>query len=229
MQLCVNGHGKPWLVGPDGGPSPLRFSLAHAPGALLLALSADGHLGCDVEPRGRASRGASDSTQRLARRYFSASETAALEALSDPAERRVRFMELWTLKEAYVKALGRGIAAAPLSTFSVALEGPAQRSISLQLAEGARHNVAAAGEGQQGEGGAASEGAADWRFCLLRLGAQGEPAHLAALCCAGTRQLQLRVWRTRLRVWEREADSVEVSLLAEGTSEAPRAAAAALL
>lgn len=35
-----------------------------------------------------------------------------------------RFMELWTLKEAYVKALGRGIAAPPgLRGFSVTVEG----------------------------------------------------------------------------------------------------------
>lgn len=33
--------------------------------------------------------------------------------VTDPAERQRRFVQLWTLKEAYVKAVGRGISAHP--------------------------------------------------------------------------------------------------------------------
>lgn len=43
--------------------------------------------------------------------------------ISDVNERARRFVELWTLKEAYVKAVGRGISAAPgLKGFSLLLQ-----------------------------------------------------------------------------------------------------------
>ena len=42
---------------------------------------------------------------------------------ADEAERARRFVRLWTLKEAYVKAVGRGIGARPgLQGFTVSLD-----------------------------------------------------------------------------------------------------------
>lgn len=42
----------------------------------------------------------------------------------DESERARHFVRLWTLKEAYVKAVGRGIGARPgLKAFSVSLDG----------------------------------------------------------------------------------------------------------
>src|SRR3546814_6405959 len=58
--------------------------------------------GIDLErqrPRARA--------LEIAERYFSADEAAALAALP-AADRSVAFLELWTAKEAVLKALGRG-------------------------------------------------------------------------------------------------------------------------
>ena len=45
----------------------------------------------------------------VARRYFSAREVSALDALAPEARPR-RFLRLWTLKEAYLKAVGEGLA-----------------------------------------------------------------------------------------------------------------------
>ena len=53
--------------------------------------------------------GSTDNSLEIAERYFSVDETAALAALP-AAERSAAFLELWTAKEAVLKALGRGIA-----------------------------------------------------------------------------------------------------------------------
>jgi 4'-phosphopantetheinyl transferase len=44
----------------------------------------------------------------VAERYFATGEIAALNACEQGFERQSRFIELWTLKEAYLKALGVG-------------------------------------------------------------------------------------------------------------------------
>jgi 4'-phosphopantetheinyl transferase len=59
----------------------------------------------------------------VAERFFSAAEVAHLRACADGV-RDVRFTELWTLKEAYIKAVGTGLSH-PLDTFSVLPDGPA--------------------------------------------------------------------------------------------------------
>jgi 4'-phosphopantetheinyl transferase len=54
---------------------------------------------------------------QLSRSVFSDAERAALMALVDD-EKRKRFFQLWTLKEAYIKAVGRGLSL-PLRSISV--------------------------------------------------------------------------------------------------------------
>jgi 4'-phosphopantetheinyl transferase len=55
-------------------------------------------------------------------RVFSAHEMQALRALSS-VEQRHRFFDLWTLKEAYIKAIGMGLAA-PLRAITFHAERP---------------------------------------------------------------------------------------------------------
>ena len=59
-------------------------------------------IGVDVERLGRA-------PLAVAERYFSATEAAQLRELPADAQPR-RFLRLWTLKEAYLKAIGTGLA-----------------------------------------------------------------------------------------------------------------------
>ena len=55
----------------------------------------------------------------MARRYFAPAEVAALERW--PAEQqKQRFLQFWTLKEAYIKARGMGLSI-PLADFAFAL------------------------------------------------------------------------------------------------------------
>jgi len=97
------GSGRPSLA-PPFDATGLHFNLAHTDGLVVLAAGRVDRVGVDVEILGRTVR------PELARRYFSATEAAALDAL--PAgERALRFLRLWTLKEAYLKATGQGVGA----------------------------------------------------------------------------------------------------------------------
>lgn len=79
-----------------------HFNVAHTQGLVVMAVGHMPRIGVDVERVDPGVRLA------VARRYFSPPEVAALDAL--PPERRPRrFQRLWTLKEAYLKAVGTGI------------------------------------------------------------------------------------------------------------------------
>lgn len=103
-------HGKPALA--DDGP--LRFNLSHSRGVALLAVAWGRELGVDVE-------GIREDVlrERIADRFFSPREVAALNALPE-AEQAAGFFNCWTRKEAYIKALGSGLYV-PLDRFDVTL------------------------------------------------------------------------------------------------------------
>ncbi|KAG8046829.1 hypothetical protein GUJ93_ZPchr0008g11604 [Zizania palustris] len=65
----------------------------------------DTPIGIDVEEKKRKTV---KSILSLARRYFTPSEVDYLAKISDSDAQQKEFIKLWTLKEAYVKALGRG-------------------------------------------------------------------------------------------------------------------------
>ena len=70
---------------------------------MLVAVHESQCIGVDVEYTHRR-----NDVLRIADRYFSARELEQLAALPED-KRRERFFDLWTLKESYVKAVGRGI------------------------------------------------------------------------------------------------------------------------
>ena len=93
--------------------APWHFNLSHTDGLVALAI-ARRPIGVDVEWVTRPGR-----TVELADRYFAVAEVAGLRALPEAAQRD-RFFELWTLKEAYIKARGLGLAI-PLASFAFEL------------------------------------------------------------------------------------------------------------
>jgi 4'-phosphopantetheinyl transferase len=107
-------HGKPFLDAPAHGRS-LRFSLSHSGDLALVAVSLGRDLGVDVEQvRPRVDH------EGFAARYFSPRERDAL-ARIPPGDRLHAFLEIWTLKEAYLKACGDGLARA-LDAFDVTVD-----------------------------------------------------------------------------------------------------------
>jgi 4'-phosphopantetheinyl transferase len=105
-------HGKPSLIHPGG--TGFCFNLSHTPGAVACAIAPEPEIGVDVE---RVDRRVSPD---LPRRFFSTEEAGTLGALPEPAQ-AVRFYEYWTLKEAYIKARGLGLAL-PLDGFTMLVD-----------------------------------------------------------------------------------------------------------
>jgi 4'-phosphopantetheinyl transferase len=102
-RFVAGAHGKPvaWI---GGAPAPLSFNLSHTTGMVGLAASAGSNreLGFDLENLAR------NIDLKVADRYFTPQEVAWLAALPE-AERRRGFLRLWTLKEAFIKATGKGL------------------------------------------------------------------------------------------------------------------------
>lgn len=110
VEFCYQERGKPYL----GGEAAVGFNVSHSHELALCAVAAKGEIGIDVEQRRQL-----DDREALARRFFSSTEVARLEAL--PADRREEaFFLAWTRKEAFIKALGEGLSH-PLDAFDVSL------------------------------------------------------------------------------------------------------------
>lgn len=108
LEFRVGARGKPVLE------APLHFNLAHSGPLAVVAVTATGPVGVDVE-QVRPLRDA----ESIARRYFSADEHADLVRLR-AADRDRAFLCAWTRKEALLKVNGEGLAL-PLDHFRVSL------------------------------------------------------------------------------------------------------------
>ena len=92
--LGKNSHGKPFLSShPD-----IYINLSHCKG-LAVCAAGNAPLGIDCEPIGKMRSGA-------AKRVCAPIETVQLQNSQDPD---LLFTRIWTLKESFVKAVGRGI------------------------------------------------------------------------------------------------------------------------
>ena len=95
-------HGKPHLVGANA--ARVQFNLSHSGSSMIVALSRDQAVGVDIED------GLRDRPWlALAERYFARAEFGRLSRLPE-ATLAEAFIDLWSCKEAVLKALGRGIA-----------------------------------------------------------------------------------------------------------------------
>jgi 4'-phosphopantetheinyl transferase len=113
LEFCYGHHGKPHLA-ERFGAGELRFNLAHSHELALYAFARGREIGVDLE----YIRHMPDAEQ-IAANFFSAREYAMLRAL--PTSRKEQaFFNCWTRKEAYTKAIGRGLAQS-LDQFDVSL------------------------------------------------------------------------------------------------------------
>ncbi|ARS66237.1 4'-phosphopantetheinyl transferase superfamily protein [Sinorhizobium meliloti] len=114
IRFRTNAYGKPELdLDFEHG---IHFSLSHTRGMAVCAICRRHPIGVDVEAINR-----SVDIEMLAEQYFAAWEHALI--VEAPSQHRAEiFFRLWTLKEAMLKAVGIGLAAAPLREFAFTLE-----------------------------------------------------------------------------------------------------------
>lgn len=104
FEFVAGEHGRPEISAPAVA-SAVRFNLSHTHGLVACAVTRDADIGVDVEYVERRVE-----VMAVADHVFSLAEVAGLQSLSGEAQRE-RFFELWTLKEAYIKAIGKGLSA----------------------------------------------------------------------------------------------------------------------
>jgi 4'-phosphopantetheinyl transferase len=120
-RFVTNEHQCPYVAADLAGSPWLSFNVSHADGLVVLAVTRGHRVGVDVE---NVSRAVLDAVPE---RHFAADEVRDLRALPAADQPRV-FFDYWTLKEAYIKARGMGLAL-PLDQFAFTLRGEAPPSI----------------------------------------------------------------------------------------------------
>lgn len=149
-----------WREGPHGRPeidapgTDLHFNLSHSAGLVVCALARGRDVGVDIEHLDRR-----PPDRAIVTRYCSPEEAADVDAEGDawPA----RFLRYWTLKEAYLKALGLGIAV-HLSDISFSVDAAGHIRVTFERS--------LAGTDDR------------WAFCLM----EPSPTHLMAVAGAMT-------------------------------------------
>lgn len=138
LVITYSDYAKPFLA-PGRGYGDLFFNVTHSGELALLAFARGRRLGVDVEYRREVA-----DVEKMAQHYFSPPEVAALQAVP-PGERSPAFLQGWTRKEAYIKAIGEGLSR-PLDSFDVTL-GPGKAAALLTVrddpAEAARWRLIA--------------------------------------------------------------------------------------
>ena len=113
LELTTERFGKPALA----NRKEIAFNLSHSSGATILSVAANScqskAIGVDIE-----NMAIERPIQSLAKSSFSDSETAFLLKHSHLESRKAHFYRLWTLKEAFVKADGRGFSL-DMKSFSI--------------------------------------------------------------------------------------------------------------
>lgn len=97
----------------------ISFSLSHS-GDYAICTVGDGPLGNDIEQK-------KEGRLKVADRFFAGEELAWLYDAEDDAEREQRMFRLWTMKESFLKATGRGMSLS-LKDFSIHVEEASGRA-----------------------------------------------------------------------------------------------------
>ncbi|KAJ4705277.1 4'-phosphopantetheinyl transferase [Melia azedarach] len=195
LKFRKNSYGKPevdWENVDKWCPQRLQFNISHTSSLVACGVTVNVPIGIDVEEKQRRLK---NNILAFARRYFSADEVKLLTAISDPEIQHQEFIKLWTLKEAYVKALGRGFSAAPFKTFTIRSRAASKGGshVSETLDSEASEIVVESSDNPENL-------TSNWQFALFDLAA----SHYAAICMEKEKSIGgeasmpmgLTVWKT---------------------------------
>lgn len=103
LRFTTGKAGKPYLLQAPNS-EPITFNLAHAGGIAFLAVAYGTEIGVDIEPLVLPAE-----AESLVEQFFNPNEAAEFRSLPEEC-RAEAFINLWTRKEALLKATGEGIA-----------------------------------------------------------------------------------------------------------------------
>ena len=106
----TNEFGKP-SIDPEQYAG-LYFNVSHTSSTIVCAVAIFPHIGVDIEDQIHS------DYHEVATRFFANDEQEWLRAAESVQDESARFLAIWTLKEAYIKAVGKGLTI-PLTSFSV--------------------------------------------------------------------------------------------------------------
>jgi 4'-phosphopantetheinyl transferase len=113
-RFSLGTHGKPSLAAKHSLPD-LQFNITHTRGVVAVGVAWGNPVGVDAQIFGSCS-----DQLDLATRFFADTE-AELVCRASESDRPRIFAQIWTLKEAYIKATGVGLSA-PLDSFAFNLD-----------------------------------------------------------------------------------------------------------
>ncbi|MGH0593688.1 4'-phosphopantetheinyl transferase family protein [Bacillus pretiosus] len=113
LKFTTNEYGKPFLTNID-----TNFNVSHS-GSWVVAAISHLEVGIDIEK-------IIEIDMKIARNFFTPEENNSFIKLL-PEQQLHHFYKLWTLKESYIKALGKGLSV-PLDSFSINIDN---RSITI--------------------------------------------------------------------------------------------------
>ena len=115
--FVANAHGRPQIANDAVSAAGLSFNVSHSGGIVMLGVSRHRAIGVDTEDIV-----GSRASMAMAEHFCSREEIAELRAEPGDERRSERLLEIWTLKEAYVKARGVGLSI-PLDQISFSFPG----------------------------------------------------------------------------------------------------------
>jgi len=110
IEFCYGEYGKPSIASDNDGTCNFHFNVSHSGELALCVLGGDRRVGIDIEKLKPISR-----LDSMMGRCLSQQELAQIENEPDPTR---AFLQRWTCKEAYLKAIGLGLSQ-PMQTVEV--------------------------------------------------------------------------------------------------------------
>lgn len=160
LQFTYSSRGKPSLVS-NGIAEPLCFNLSNSNELALCAVTLNRAIGIDIEyirPK--------IDNKSLSKHFFSTQENKLINSFPHE-ERQDIFLNLWTLKEAYLKATGEGIKGLENIEISIShREQPVIHSINGMIQTKRRWSIIQLFPERGYTAGLAVEGSIDHNYCF---------------------------------------------------------------
>ncbi len=118
LNFCTTSYGKPYITGDIN----ISFNFSHSNELAYVAITNDLPVGIDVELIEEF-----DSKEKVAKQFFSPKEYTEYTNL-EPHKKLEAFFDIWTRKEAFIKAIGEGLSY-PLDQFQVTFKNRSDTKI----------------------------------------------------------------------------------------------------